>query len=206
MAKQKKVMITTPSGIAAYAWFHKPDSGKEYSDDKYKGDLIIDGDTDLSAIEDKVRAFAAEAFPGIDLSELQLPFKSGDDHKNEEFHGKIILRAKSKFKPNIVDSKRKALPKGVEARSGDEVRFVVSLYAYKKTEKVKEGKKVIEVVVYGVSFQLQVVQVIQKNSGGGGLNMLDDIDDGFDASSLPEDDDDDDQDSGETSGKDSADF
>lgn len=184
MAKQKKVNIVTPAGIAAFAYFHKPDTGKKFSDNKFKGKLVLDGDVDLSAIEEKIRAFAAEAYPDADLSELQLPWKDGDDEK-EEFAGKIILTAKSKYAPQIVDSKKKPLPKGVKAMSGDKVRFVASLYAYEKTEEqtIIEGKKKskVEVTIYGVSLQLNVVQVIEKNAGGSGLSELDEIEDGWEA-------------------------
>lgn len=198
MAKQKKVNIVTPVGVAAFAYFHKPDTGKKYSDNKFKGKLVLDGDTDLSALEEKLRAFAAEAFPDADLSELQLPWKEGDADK-EEFAGKIILTAKSKYAPQIVDSKKQKLPKGVKAMSGDRVRFVASLYAYEQTEKVREGKKTVEVTVYGVSLQLNVVQVIEKNAGGSGLSELDDID-GW----VPDEADGFDEDEDDTSGEDDA--
>lgn len=181
MAKSKKVLLVTPPGTAAYAWFHKPDSGHQYSNNKYKGTLVLPGDTDMSDIEAKAKAVLAEAYPKADVDTAGMFFKSGDNHKNEEFRGTILLNASSKFAPQIVDAKRKPLPKGVEARSGDEVRFVLSLFPYESTEKVREGGKTVTVTVYGVSAQLQVVQVITKNSGGGGVNMLDEID-GFDAS------------------------
>jgi hypothetical protein len=179
--KQRKVTYVTPVGVAAYSYFHKPDTGGTYSDNKYKGDLILPGDTDLSKLEDLCKDFCIENFPKAPRDEIQLPFKSGDDHKNEEFHGKLILKAKSQYAPQVVDSKKKRLPKGVFARAGDEVRFVTTLYAYETTETVKEGGKKKTVTLWGVSLQLTVVQVITKNAGGGGLNELDEID-GYDAS------------------------
>jgi len=187
--KQRKVTYVTPVGTAAYSYFHKPDTGGQYSDNKYKGDLILPGDTDLSKLEALCKEFLVENFPNAKADEIQLPFKSGDDHKNEEFHGKIILKAKSKYQPQVVDTKKKKLPKGVFARSGDEVRFVTSLYAYETTETVKENGKKKTVTLWGVSLQLQVVQLVVKNSGGGGLNDLDDID-GFDVSEIEDEEDD----------------
>jgi hypothetical protein len=179
--KQRKVTYVTPVGVAAYSYFHKPDTGGQYSDNKYKGDLILPGDTDLSKLETTLKDFCIENFPNAVRDDIQLPFKSGDDHKNEEFHGKIILKAKSKYAPQVVDAKKKPLPKGVFARAGDEVRFVTTLYAYETTETIKEGGKKTTVTLHGVSLQLTVVQVIAKNAGGGGLNDLDEID-GYDAS------------------------
>jgi hypothetical protein len=182
LAKQTKVQIVTPAGIAAYSYFHRADTKGKYANNKFKGDLVIDGSVDMSSLEKTLRDFAEAAFPGQGQSEdLKLPWSTWDNkEKNEEWIGSTILKASSKFAPKIVDTKRKPLPKGIEARSGDEVRFVCTLYAYEKTEKVKEGKKLIDVTFYGVSLQLQVVQLIKKNAGGGGLDALDDIE-GFDA-------------------------
>lgn len=200
MAKQRKVLIVTPGGTAAFAYFHKPDTGKKFSDNKYKGRLVLDGDTDLSKIEKTIRDFAAEAFPDADLTDLQLPWKNGEDafasneKLKEEFTGKIVLQAKSKFAPQIVDAKKKPLPKGVKAMSGDEVKYVCGLYAYEQEDTEVQtvgGKKTkVKVKTYGVSLQLNVVQVIAKNAGGGGggLDLLDE-EDGWepDPNDIPDD-------------------
>lgn len=190
--RQPRVVVVSPPGVAAYSYFHKPDTGKQYSDNKYKSKLVIDGDVDMSGIEKTIRAFAAEVFKGddkYDPEELKLPWSEGDPEK-EEFAGKIILTAKTKKQPMLVDSKRVKLPKSVKVFSGDVVRLVAQLYAYKKTEKVKEGKKLIDVLLFGVSLQLMTAQLIEKRSGSGngGLDALDDID-GFDASEWATDDD-----------------
>lgn len=202
----KKYLFTTPAGIAAYAYFHKPDTGKQFSDNKYKVDLILPGDADLSKLEELALAAFKEAMPGKPTDNLQFSWKSGDGHKNEEFHGKIILKAKSKFQPQIVDGKRKPLPPKVKAMSGDEVRLVVQLYPYESTEKVREGGKLVTVTTHGVSCQLKVVQVVAKNAGGGGLDMLDEIEDGFDASSIEDFADDDAGDQGDGAGDNGGDF
>lgn len=174
--KQPKVSIVSPVGIAAYAYHHNPDTKGQYADGKYKGQLVMPGNTDMSALETKVRDFAAAVFPDDDLSDLHLPWKSYEGDK-EEFEGKIILKASTKHKPKVCDTKRQLLTKGIEARSGDECRYAASLYAYKKVEKVKEGKKIIDVLMYGVSLQLNTVQLVKKNAGGGAsLDAFDDID------------------------------
>jgi len=178
--KQPKVTFVTPVGVAAYAYFHAPDTGKQYSNNKYKGDLVLEGDVDLSAFEQKCRDHLLAVYPNADMSDIGLPFKSGDDHKNEEFHGKIIFKASSKYAPQVVDAKKNPLKGKIQARSGDRVRYVVALYAYETTETIKENGKKKVVTTWGVSAQLQVVQLIEKRAGGGGLNELDDID-GFDA-------------------------
>jgi hypothetical protein len=183
MAKQQKILAVTPAGVFAFAWIVKPDTGHKYSDNKYKITLVLPGSTDMSAIRAKALAAAKQEFPDVSPEDITLPFKSGDDHKNDEFHGKVLLTAKSKFQPQVVDSKRKELPEGVQVRSGDEGKLVINLYPYTKTEKVKEGKRVVDVQTWGVSAQLNVVQLLKKNAGGGGMDLLAD-EEGFDGDSY----------------------
>lgn len=193
--KKKRVYLpfVTGVGTAAYSYFHKPDTGQQYSNNKYKGDLILDGDIDMSKAEALALQAAKEEFGDLDFGgsvELKLPWKSGDGHKNEEFHGKVIFHAASKDAPKLVDSKKKTLPAKVLVKSGDRVRFVVALSPWTKTEEVKvreNGKQVtVKETVYGVTAYLNVVQLIEKRNGGGGVDLLDDID-GFDANDVGDD-------------------
>lgn len=205
--KQPKVTVVTPVGRAAYAYHHKPDAEGQYADGKFKGQLVLEGDVDLTKLEKTARDFAAEVFPNDDLSDLHLPWKEYGGEK-EEFVGKIILKASTKHKPKVCDTKKNPLKKGIEARSGDEVRYVATLYAYKKVEKVREGKKVVDVIMFGVSLQLTIVQLVKKNAGGGAnFDALDDIE-GFDMDDVEDFDggDDDGQDGGEASDDNGGDF
>lgn len=174
MAKQQKVLTPTPVGVFAFAWIEKPDTGHKFSDGKYKVTLVLPGSTDLSGLKEKALKAAKAEFPTVADEDFVMFWRDGNDSKKEEFHGKVLITAKSKFKPQIVDSKRKELPEGVQVRSGDEGKMVINLYPYTKTEKVKEGKKVVDVQTYGVSAQLNVVQLLKKNAGGGGLDLLED--------------------------------
>lgn len=193
--KKKRVYVPYVSGVGtfAYSYFHKADTGQKFSNNKFKGDVILDGDFDMTSANAKALAAAKEEFPDVDFDtvELKLPWKSGDGHKNEEFHGKTIFHAASKDKPKLVDSKKKALPAKVLVKSGDRGRFVTSLSPWTKTEEVtvKENGKTMKVkeTVYGVTAYLNVVQLIEKRNGGSGLDLLDDID-GFDASEMDDED------------------
>jgi hypothetical protein len=71
----------------------------------------------------------------------------------------------------------------VYAYSGDTVRFKVTPYAFKKTEKVKEGKKIVDVDLFGVSLRLVSVQIKSKGGGGGG-GGFDAVDGDFDGSTA----------------------
>lgn len=195
MPNKKKVYAVTPVGVGAFCWIHKPDTGHKYSNNKHKVTLVLEPDVDLEPIRKLALEAASQEDWGEDYDpeDLKMPFASGDGKKQEEFHGKILFNAASKYAPKVIDGRRQPFPKGVFARSGDEMRLVVLLYPYQKTEKVKirENGKMIEVdeTVYGVSAQLDTVQVVRKHSGGGaGASMLDDIEDGYDASQdEPED-------------------
>lgn len=197
MAK-KKFLARIPKGIAAYAYFHKPDTGHKYSNGKYKGTVVLDGDVDLSDLKAKALAAAEHEWGDkFDPDDLKLPFFEYEGDK-EEFQGKVLVKASTKYAPKIVDAKRNALKKGIQARSGDLVTLVVNLIPYEKTEKVKEGKKLIDVKTQGISAQLNIVQLIKKGAGGGGLELLedeegDDFDD-YDAEDQTDDEDTDDND------------
>lgn len=171
----KKFLARVPRGIAAFAYIHKPDTGHQYSTNKYKVTVVLDGDTDMEAIRAKALEAATHKWGDkVPEADIVMPWRDGDDRKQEEFHGKLLITASSKFAPTVVDSKRKPLKKGVQVWSGDEIAIVVNLNPYEKTEKVREMKKTVDVKVFGVSAQLNIVQLIQKNSGGGGLNLLED--------------------------------
>lgn len=178
--KQPRVQIVVPVGTAAFTYLHEPDTQGQYATGKFKTNSLVDDSFDISEIEGKCKAFAQSVFPELtdeDLEDLKLPFKLDPDHKREEWRDKFIFFASTKRQPKLVDSKKKPLGKKVKIFSGDEVRLVGSLYAYKNTEKVREGKKVVDVTVYGVSIQLNTVQLVRKNSGGdSGLGLLDELD------------------------------
>lgn len=190
MAGKKYPRVVMPAAVAAYAWLSKPDSGHQFSDDKFKVTMVYDSADVLSDVEAACVALAKEQWPNLKPADLKLPFVDGDDRGKEEFEGKTIVTLKSKYKPTVVDSKKSPLPKDVQVFSGDLIKAVASLYPYENTEKVKEGKKVVTVTVRGIALQLQVVQLIDKrNNGSNGTDLLDE-EDGFVADGGDEDDED----------------
>ena len=181
MAKTPAVMVRTPAAYAAYAWLDKPDSGQQYSDDKFKVTAVFDKDTDLSDIEKTLITEARKKWPGIKPADLKLPFIDGDDKGKDEFAGKVLLTMKSKFRPQRVDAKRNALPDNVKIFSGDVIKCAGSVYCYESTEKVKEGGKTRTVTVRGVTLQLKAVQLIEKRNGGSNAADLFEEEEGFEA-------------------------
>lgn len=218
MAKkeQKKVVkVVSPRGVVAYGYIHRPDSGGQFSDNKYKLDLVCDPDApELKEIEKKCKQAAKEKWGKVP-ADLKLPFIDGDEREQEEFHGKVILRPKSKFMPTVVDAKRQELPEGVKVFSGDVVKFSAVLYPYEKPETVIEkvnGKKVKrKETIYGVSLQLRGVQLLEKRAVSSYGDAADDFEDedGFDAAEGYRSDDDDsfdEDEGGDGDGDDEDDF
>lgn len=173
MAKTKSVQIALPPGVAAYAWLAKPDdkfpkNGKPV----FKVTVLVDGDTDISNLEDTCVNAAKEKFPGVKPAEFRMPF--GPDEKGkEEFEGKILIRLSTVYQPYQCDALKNALPDGVSAKSGDLIRCAATVFPYESIEKVREGGKTVTVKAYGVSLQLAAVQLLEKRTGGGGAATAD---------------------------------
>lgn len=171
--KQPEVKAVTPPGTAAYTWLAKADEGGKYLDGKFKTWLVLPGDTDVAYLEEKALEAAANEWPKAKPASIRLAFlKDGDEiadkakekgKDKEEFRGKVIIDAKSKFQPQIVGAGNKDLPEGVEVRSGDTVKLSIQFYACEVS-----GQKT-------VTAQLRAVKLIEKNNRGG--NYGDDFED-----------------------------
>ena len=153
--KSLYVNFATPTGIANYAWLNKPDTGSEYSDDKYKVTVAWNKDDpfviQLKAIikDAATREFGNKLPPGFNN-----PLKDGDAGGKEAFKGKVYAAFKTTSKPSVVDAKNFALPADVIVMAGDEVRVAAAAKAYNGAQK-------------GVSFYLDMVKLIAKNNSGG---------------------------------------
>ena len=163
--RKKFPKIVVGPGVAAYAYVHKPDTGKKYSDDKFKVTLVLDGDADMSAVEKAAKEAAKLEWDTVPKG-MKMPFRvrseDPDEEEKEEFRGKITIVAKSQYAPGLVDAKKQPLASGVLVYSGDLVKMSGILFPYKN----KDGK--------GVSMQLRNVQLLEKRNFGG--NAADDFD------------------------------
>lgn len=172
----KNPIYILPPGVASFPYLLEPDSkapeGVAFkADNKYKVSVQFDSEDGLGPIHDAITEAAIEKFGKMDFDDFAWPWKShGDDHKKDYLKNKTVLTAKSQFKPAVVDAKRQPLPAGVEVRGGDIVKIAVTLYLYEKTEKVKVGKKIEDVLTRGCSLQLAAVQLIEKRAGAGSVS------------------------------------
>src|SRR5690606_2924011 len=117
--------------------------GKETGDPIYSISLLLDADSeDLAALKKKAVAVAKAKWPGKSLSDIKFPFLSGDKEaaKSAEkgrdgsfYEGKVVLKAKSKFAPAVVDGRRNPPALTTDPKliySGCGVAAEVNLVAY----------------------------------------------------------------------------
>lgn len=169
----QKIDAVTPAGVLAYAWIDKPDTGKRYSDDKYKATILLpkDGEGNFAIGKEKFAGTVKEFVQKLVKIGGKKLIKDGDAHAEEkdkpEFAGHYMLQAKTKNKPTLVDAKRKPLPSSVKVMSGDVAKLAITINEY------EEGK---------FNVYLNAVQLIEKRarSGFDAEDAFDD-EDGFEA-------------------------
>lgn len=157
--KKQMTVVVSPQATAAYAWLAKPDEGQQYSDGKFKVTLALDKSEE--GVEDFIERLTHLATDlgtkefGKLPKTFRMPYKDGDDSGKEEFAGKWLIVAKTKYQPGFVDAAKKALPEGVFPMSGDVIRASFALGAYKAGSGM------------GVACQLRNVMLLEKRNAGG---------------------------------------
>ncbi len=175
MSRKSKVVVT-PVGSASFCWLERPDTGFEFSDDKYKVTILFSKDSEQGKVfkrkvDEYTKELAVAEF-GDKVKNIQSPLRDGDLTEKEDLHGHWFIRAKSKFQPGVIDcdTPPKPLQDGVFPRNGDLIRASVKLFAY------KSGAN------QGVTAMLNTVQLVeQRNFDSAGF---DDIA-GYIAGALP---------------------
>lgn len=173
--KKEKVRIVTPLGRISFPSIVKPDEGRQYSDGKYKADLIIDkGVFKLqgAALREAVLKVAQEGFgKKLELSAFKNPFHDCDkkDGCPEFMKNSVQIRAKSTYAPLIVDANKKemSMEDREKIKGGDYCRFLVTVFHYSQSSG-------------GVSLALNVVQFVKSGEAFGSgkdamLSMIDEI-------------------------------
>jgi len=197
MAKKKNnsVIGVTPIGRINWPFLVEPDLGRQYSDGKFKADIFWDAGEFKEAgkeLRQAVLKVGRDFFKddSLKLTDFKNPFKKGDDKENPgALAGTIYMTAKSKNRPTVLGANKTEwdLEKIRSLKSGDHVRFVVSVFPYSQSGG-------------GVSVGLNAVQfAYEGESIGGGsaasVALLDEIKvelDDIDEGALDGDDDDED--------------
>jgi hypothetical protein len=168
--KEKLPVFISPKGVAAYAWLNKKDTLSE----KYKVSVVLDkkemGEGRLNYGKDVVTGkvfiktlldLAASIGAPSKINEKGCHIKDGDKHKNEDFRGKLLIEAKSGFKPKLVDTKGNPLPKDETIWSGDIIKL-----AFQPKHSVVSGNN-------HMPYYISQVMLIEKGErkGGGSLDF-----------------------------------
>ena len=142
-----RARIATAKGTAHFAYIDKPDSGREYSDDKYKVTIsFAENDPFVKELEAKVDALLAEHFGDRIPRSVHNPIKHGDDTNVDALSGRVFIRAKSGKQPQRIT-----------VFSGDIIRAAVTLAVFDGAQK-------------GVTAYLDMVKIIEKRNVGSSDN------------------------------------
>lgn len=182
-AKKPREVLWTPAGRFSYPYLFSVDSGRQYSDDAYKTDLLIPKAIFKEkgrALQDAVLKVGREYFgPKFDLKsgKWRVPFKdtdTDDNVENEAMKDCILIRAKSGPR-KMRDGKVKAAqrPLIIGPRKGEDGKFPALSEA--EIADIKGGDwGVLNITVYpydqsggGVTFGLNAVQFWKVGDGFG---------------------------------------
>lgn len=169
MAKEKLPIIISPKCEAAFAWLNKKD---EKFGDKFKITIVLD----KKEMEEGRLNFGKEVVSGkewvkyiLDLckkhgapskiNEDGCPVKDGDKRKNDDFRGKLLITAKSNYKPKVVNVKGEPIPADETVFSGDTVKVAIQPVHHNVN-----GKDFL-------SMYISQVMLIEKGQRGSGLEF-----------------------------------
>ena len=161
--KNKSVLITgasltngrikTPMFRVSYPAVFKPVDFQGNGDLKYAVTMLFDKKCDLSIMRDAVEALIVEKFKDVKRKKLRLPFRDGNEEKEDidGYKDVIFIRASSKTKPVIVDctEERNQIEDETEFYPGCYARATIIPFAYNQ-----KGNK-------GVSFGLHNIQFLK---------------------------------------------
>lgn len=177
--KGDKVQVTTPIGTFSYPNLLEPDSGRQYSDDKYKTDLLFkekDFKTDpaAKALREAILKVGRRGTkdPNATLSDFKHPLRRTSEmgekySENERTKNCIVIRAKTEYDPIVIDAQKNEMDAEAvkKIKGGDEGRLIVSVFWYDQ-----QGG--------GVALGLTIVQWLKSGEalGGGRQALIDELD------------------------------
>jgi len=160
--------VTTPKGVANYPHISKPDEGREYSDGKYKVNLCLSPE-DAQPIIEQINAVLLEGIKAIKnketnkkIKQAPLPYSNEtvkDDEGNLVETGNVIIKFKSKYKPQVFDCNNNEIFDhniwgGSVIKVGGELAFYSSA------------------IGCGITIRLKAVQLIEYVQGGSGADSF----------------------------------
>jgi hypothetical protein len=160
LSKAKNIPFVTPVGTLRYPRITEADTGGQYSDGKFKTQLLV-SKKDAQAFIKQLQDIAKTELKGVKAP--QMPFK--EDKEDEDT---IVFVAKSKFQPLVFDGKAKQAKKITERiAGGTTARLAGNVYAYNEK---------------GLSLQFKQVQILSLVTGA--QSMFDAMEGEFDSSEF----------------------
>lgn len=182
--KEKRVWIATPIGRMLYAHLTKPDVGRQYSDGKFKLDLLFPKETWKEQGAELRKAVILEARKyfqddSLTLKDFKHPFKDGDAKDtsiegNKPYKGMMYITPKCSgdYPPTLVGPHKEelTLEEANKMKWGDYVRCVIDVYPYEQQGGgITIGLKTVQFVKPGEPFGVTGKQAA--------VNVLDDLPD-----------------------------
>lgn len=171
--KKKRERVVSPVARASFPNLAEPDSGREFSDDKYKITLLFPKAADLKTLKVAVANAAREEWGAdVDLKSLLLPFRDGSEKEDTFYHDYVYITAKSSRKPGVINMGKEAINAG-DVYGGCFIRANLTPFPYTTTVQVekddgKGGTKLVPVEKKGISFALNSVQFVRDGEAFGG--------------------------------------
>lgn len=160
MTAKKNIKFVSPVGTLRYPRITEADTGGQYSDGKYKTQLLVPK-KEAQAFIEQLNQIAKDELKGV--KNPQMPFKV-----DKEDDDTIVFVAKSKFQPLVFDGKGKQVKKLTErVAGGTTARVAGSVFPYNDK---------------GLSLQFKQVQVLSLVTGA--QSMFDQMEGEFDASEF----------------------
>lgn len=155
MAETKeKLIYVTPVGRLSFPALFAPEKADEDSEPKYQATILITKGTDLSPLKAMIEQAIKDKWGAKRPPNLHIPVRDGAEKAHIAGYGEdvVFLRAKSKYRPQVLDAHKRVIDDVEVAYAGCNVKFVIEPYAY---EHPKGGK--------GVGLTLHGVQKVGDN-------------------------------------------
>lgn len=166
---KESLRVTTPVFRLSFPNLKQPKSNFEGQAPAYSIQMLFDQDADLSKMKAAAHAAAVKKWGSDYKKKVKFKhptFKDGDEKNLDDYKGKVVVEARTKQKPGVVDKNREEILDLNEVYAGCYCRATLTVYAYDKA-----GNK-------GVSFGLQNVQKVKDGPAfSGRKNAKDDFDD-----------------------------
>lgn len=162
---KESIRVMTPKFRVSFPNLFKPKSAFEGQEPVYSVQMLIPKDTNIDELKRAAKKAATKKFGDELPKNFRWPFKNGNEKNLENYKDMIVIEARSKMKPGVVDRSLTEIIDAGEVYAGCWARATLVAYGYDKA-----GNR-------GVSFGLQNLQKVDEGEAfSGRSNAKDDFD------------------------------